>query len=172
MQEQIILVDEKDNKIGVEEKMKAHQDGKLHRAFSIFLFNAGDEFLLQQRSLNKYHCGGLWTNTCCSHPQPDEKNDDAIVRRLKEEMGIVCKMDKAFDFVYQAKVTEELTEYEFDHVFVGRYDGKVSPNLTEVMDYKWLGLSELQKKMQVSPEIFTPWFKLTFKKAFYSFKKT
>ena len=120
MQEQVILVDQQDREIGVAEKLEAHRKGKLHRAFSVFLFNAKDEMLLQQRAAEKYHSGGLWTNTCCSHPRPGEPTEAAARRRLREEMGISCNLNKAFDFIYRAEFDNGLIEHELDHVFIGR----------------------------------------------------
>ena len=107
------------------EKMEAHKKGLLHRAFSVFIFNGKGEMLLQQRALNKYHSGGLWTNACCSHPMPGEKTEDAADRRLKEELGFETPLEKIFDFVYKAEFDNGLTEYEFDHVFAGEYEGEI-----------------------------------------------
>ena len=120
MDNQVVLVDEQDREIGVEDKIKVHIQPRLHRAFSVFLFNGSGKLLLQQRAADKYHRGGLWTNTCCSHPRPGERTERAAARRLVEEMGISCPLWKAFDFVYRASVYRDLTEYELDHVFIGR----------------------------------------------------
>src|SRR5258708_5798594 len=117
------------------EKLEVHQKGLLHRAFSIFIFNRKGEMLLQQRALNKYHNGGLWTNACCSHPAPGEKTLTAATRRLKEEMGFTTALEKAFDFTYKVSFENGLTENEFDHVFTGRYEGSIEPNPDEVKDY-------------------------------------
>ena len=133
--EKVILVNKKDKVIGVEEKMKAHLQGKLHRAFSIILFNKKGEVLIQKRPKSKYHSAGLWTNTCCSHPRPKEKIDQAAKRRLKEEMGIETNLKKIFSFIYKAKLGS-LVEYEFDHVFFGRFNGKPKPNEKEVEDWQ------------------------------------
>lgn len=116
MPEHVILVDENDRPLGISEKMSAHRDGKLHRAFSIFVFNNEGELLLQRRALNKYHSSGLWTNTCCSHPRPGESVEAAAVRRLCEEMGFECALHKAFHFIYKARLERALIEHEFDHV--------------------------------------------------------
>ncbi|NIR52744.1 isopentenyl-diphosphate Delta-isomerase [candidate division KSB1 bacterium] len=165
MDERVILVDESDRQIGVEKKLKAHREAKLHRAFSIFVFNSRDELLLQRRAFAKYHSGGLWSNTCCSHPRPSEPNEEAAHRRLREEMGIVCKLWKAFDFIYKAKMEQGLVEHELDHVFVGGYDGEVIPNPEEVMDYRWLAVPSLRKDLQESPRRYTPWFKIALDRA-------
>src|SRR3989344_7340032 len=121
MKDYIILVDENDNQIGIEEKIKAHLDGKLHRAFSIFVFNNKGELLIQQRALDKYHSAGLWTNTCCSHPKPEEQIIEAGHRRLKEEMEFDCELNEAFSFKYKAVFDNGLTENEYDHVLIGYY---------------------------------------------------
>ena len=157
--ELVILVDETDRQIGTEEKLTVHRDGTLHRAFSVLLFNSRDELLLQRRALGKYHSGGLWSNTCCSHPRPAEDVEAAAIRRLREEMGIECKLWKAFDFVYRAEV-DELIEHEFDHVFLGKYDGLVSPDPVEVMSHRWLTVSAVQQDLKISPGKYTPWLKM------------
>ena len=123
--DKVILVNEHDDMVGIMDKMEAHQQGLLHRAFSIFIFNTKGEMLLQQRAFSKYHSGGLWTNACCSHPLPGEKTEDAAQRRLKEEIGFETSLEKIFDFVYKAAFENGLTEHEFDHVFAGEYEGKV-----------------------------------------------
>jgi len=159
----VVLVNKKDEAVGVEEKMKTHLDGKLHRAFSIILFNKKGEVLIQQRAKSKYHSPGLWSNTCCSHPKPKENLDQAAKRRLKEEMGITTDLKKKFSFIYKAKLSH-LTEYEFDHVFLGRFDGKPKPNKKEVEDWKWMKLTDLEKDIKKNPQKYTPWFKIIFDK--------
>ena len=126
--EEVILVDIEDNPTGVADKMSAHLEGKLHRAFSIFIFNTEGKMLLQRRALSKYHSGGLWTNACCSHPLPEETTLAAASRRLKEELGFETSIEKIFDFVYKAEFENGLTEYEFDHVFAGEFDGDINFN--------------------------------------------
>lgn len=158
MKDMVVLVDSEDNPIGMEEKQRAHVEGKLHRAFSVFVFNSDNQILLQKRALDKYHCGGMWTNACCSHPAPNEIIKDAAQRTLIEEMGIICDLQKSFDFIYKAQLANGLTEYEFDHVFIGRFDGFAKPNPKEVMAYKWISISRLQKELEDNPERFTPWF--------------
>ena len=158
--ELIVLVDEKDNQTGTMEKMEAHEKGLLHRAFSVLLFNDKNEWLLQQRALDKYHCGGLWTNTCCSHPFPGEEISNAAKRRLKEEMGIECELTKSFDFISRASFENGLTEHEFDHVFIGRFAEAPVINESEVADWKYISLSALKEDVEQHPEKFTPWFKI------------
>lgn len=160
MQEQVILVDQQDREIGVAEKLEAHRKGKLHRAFSVFLFNAKDEMLLQQRAAEKYHSGGLWSNACCSHPRPGEQTEAAARRRLREEMGISCNLNKAFDFIYRAEFDNGLIEHELDHVFIGRYDGAALPDPGEVMAHRWVSIDTLKKDLAIAPENFTAWFKI------------
>ena len=163
--EKVILVDEKDNEIGTEEKIKAHQNGgKLHRAFSIFIFNSQGQMLIHKRAKTKYHSPGLWTNACCSHPKPGESLKEAVHRRLKEEMGFDCELEEAFSFIYKADVGNGLTEWEFDHVFIGRFDGEPEPNPEEVDDWKWMNIDELKKDIEQNPEKYTPWFRIAFER--------
>ncbi|MBI2579676.1 MAG: isopentenyl-diphosphate Delta-isomerase [Candidatus Aenigmarchaeota archaeon] len=160
MSDTMVLVDENDREIGFMEKMEAHEKAKLHRAFSVFVFNSKGEMLIQQRAKNKYHCGGLWTNACCSHPRKGEKTEDAAHRRLKDEMGFDCGLKEIFSFVYKAPFDNGLTEHEFDHVFVGEYGGEVAPDKNEVEDCKWISVDEIRKDMKEHPERYTPWFRI------------
>lgn len=154
----VVLVDFNDNEIGVCEKMEAHEKGLLHRAFSVFLFR-GDELLLQKRASHKYHCGGLWTNTCCSHPAPSESVEDAAVKRLKEELDIDAKsISEIHSFVYRAAFDNGLTEYEFDHVLIGEYDGEFAMNPEEVDDVRWVNIGNLLADVCNNPQRYTPWF--------------
>ncbi|MFC2143188.1 isopentenyl-diphosphate Delta-isomerase [Candidatus Aenigmatarchaeota archaeon] len=156
--EKVILVDENDNAIGEAEKMKAHEDGALHRAFSIFVFNSQGKLLLQQRAKHKYHCGGLWTNTTCSHPRSGEETKNAAHRRLKEEMGFDTDLEEVFSFIYKVKFDNGLHEHEFDHVFVGNWDGDPKINKEEVEDFKWINPEELKEDVMVNPDKYTYWF--------------
>lgn len=162
MEEQVILVNDQDEETGVAEKMEAHQQGWLHRAFSVFIFNSRGEMLLQQRALDKYHSGGLWTNTCCSHPRPGESTQVAAERRLKEEMGFQVSLEKVFDFVYKADFDNGLTEYEFDHVFAAEYEGPVNFNKEEVMGYSYRSMQQIAQSMETDPAQYTAWFRLAF----------
>jgi isopentenyl-diphosphate Delta-isomerase len=162
MKEHVILVNKSDEPIGIQEKIEAHEQANLHRAFSVFIFNSKGEMLLQQRAKEKYHSGGLWTNTCCSHPRPGEETISAAHRRMKEEMGFDCELKEAFHFIYKTKFDHGLTEHELDHVFTGQYEGKIIPNPEEVEDYKWINLESIRKEMEEKPEIFTSWFKIAF----------
>ncbi len=155
----VILVDEHDTEIGVKEKIKAHELGKLHRAFSIFIFNSKKELLLQKRSDKKYHSPGLWSNTCCSHPRPDKNLKEEAENRLKQEMGIICKLKESFSFIYKVKFDNGLTEYEYDHVFVGEFNEKPKPNKHEVSEWKWISLDKLKQEMSRNPEKYTYWLK-------------
>jgi isopentenyl-diphosphate delta-isomerase len=157
--EEVILVDIEDTAIGQMEKLEAHKKGLLHRAFSILLFNDAGEILLQQRALGKYHSGGLWTNTCCSHPRPNETSQDAANRRLGEEMGVSAKLDFAFKFIYKTKLDHGLIEHELDYVFIGKFNGKPKINPEEVHDWKWLNLSELNNHINANPNHYSVWFK-------------
>lgn len=162
--EMVVLVDENDQDIGEMEKMEAHRKGVLHRAFSVFLFNNEGELLLQQRAFSKYHSGGLWTNTCCSHPRSGETPLEAAKRRLMEEMGFTLdELDPQFTFIYNRKLDNELTEHELDHVIFGRYnedDFKFNPE--EVASVKYVSLSFLREDMKANPQEYTEWFKICF----------
>lgn len=160
--EHVILVNERDEELGTMEKMQAHERGILHRAISIFLFNDKAEMLLQQRATGKYHSGDLWTNACCSHPRPGEAPGTAAVRRLREELGIETTLKKVFDFVYRADLDNGLTEHEFDHVFVGQYNGAVRPNPSEIKDYCYKGMEEIEQSLLTHPHKYTIWFQLAF----------
>ena len=159
MIESVILVDEHDNEVGSMEKMEAHRKGLLHRAFSVLLFNSKGEMLLQQRAANKYHSAGLWTNACCSHPRPGERMEEAVRRRLREEMGIDIKPEYAYKFLYRVNL-EDLTEYEFDHVFVGHFNGAPLPNTKEVQSWKYENLTSLKEDIFRNPDAYTYWFRL------------
>jgi len=161
---EVILVDVNDRQTGVMEKMKAHEQGILHRAFSVFIFNRKGEMLLQQRAIVKYHSGGLWTNACCSHPYPAEETIMAAQRRLKEELGFETAIEKVFDFVYKADFDNGLTEHEFDHVFVGQYDGVIDFNKDEVNDVCYRNVPEIRNSLQTEPQRYTAWFRLAFPK--------
>lgn len=156
---EVILVDKEDNQIGVEEKLSAHKAGKLHRAFSIFVFNKKHELLIHKRASGKYHSGGLWTNTCCSHPRVGEELNTAVHRRLEEELGFDTDLEKQFHFIYKAKVGD-LTEHEFDHVYFGSFEGEFTPDPDEVEDVEWISYDNLIKDMKTHPEKYTEWFKI------------
>ena len=156
----VLLVDKLDNVIGVAEKMKAHQDGTLHRAFSILIFNSKGEILLQQRSLNKYHSAGLWTNACCGHPTNSENTLQDALERLKFEMGFITEIKHDFTFEYFAKLNDGLFENEIDHVFVGNYDGAIPFNTDEVMACRWISLAQLKTELLEKPDSFTFWFRM------------
>ncbi len=162
--QQLILVNEQDEATGVCEKMKAHENALLHRAYSIFIFNEQNEMLLQQRALTKYHSGGLWTNACCSHPYFGEETIIAAQNRLQDEMGFSTTLIKAFDFIYKANVENGLTEYEFDHVFVGKYNGIIIPNDEEVMNWCYKSIIQIEHEIKTTPHLFTEWFKIALPK--------
>lgn len=168
---QVILVDEKDQPVGFSGKQAVHEQGLLHRAFSVFIFNPAGEMLLQQRAMSKYHSAGLWSNACCSHPTPGEETADAALRRLKEELGFEVSVEKIFDFVYRAELENGLTEHEFDHVFTGEYNGPVHFNTEEVMAVCYKGLEEIKTLLQTNPEQYTAWFRLAFPRIGYWWKE-
>ena len=158
------MVDEHDVQTGIMEKMEVHQKALLHRAFSIFIFNEKGEMLLQKRAGKKYHSAGLWTNACCSHPQPGQETLAAAEIRLQEEMGFNTALKKVFEFIYKAPFDNGLTEHEFDHVFIGTYDGEIVPNDEEVSDYCFKPVEEVKNSIQSHPKKYTEWFKIAFPK--------
>lgn len=158
----VVLVDEADKAVGTMDKLEAHRQGRLHRAFSIFILNSKGEMLLQQRALGKYHSGGLWTNACCSHPMPDESVEAAALRRLREEMGFACPLHRLFAFTYRSQLDNGLIEHEYDHVLLGTYDGVISPAPEEVQDYRYLAVPEIEALLEAAPATFTSWFRLVF----------
>jgi isopentenyl-diphosphate Delta-isomerase len=163
--EYVILVDKHDNEIGRAEKLQAHKEGLLHRAFSIFIFNSAGDMLIHQRAHAKYHSGGLWTNACCSHPRTGETLEQAAHRRLREELGFDCPLTYKMNFIYKVKFDEDnLFEHEFDHVFFGVFDGNFIPNPDEVAAIVWVPLNKLCLDVDQHPEKYTAWFKIALKK--------
>jgi isopentenyl-diphosphate Delta-isomerase len=160
--EQVILVDRDDVQIGVVEKRAAHVSGALHRAFSVFVMDNAGRILLQRRAADKYHSGGLWSNTCCSHPRPGESTATAARRRLLEEMGMLCPLELAFSFIYRADVGGGLIEHEYDHVFLGRFNDDPLPDPSEVSDWRWVEPAALVRAVRQHPLRFTPWFHIAF----------
>ena len=160
----VILVNEKDEHIGLMPKLEAHEKALLHRAFSVFIFNDKNELMLQQRALNKYHSPGLWTNTCCSHQREGESNIEAGKRRLNEEMGFVTDLEETISFIYKAPFDNGLTEHEFDHVMIGYYNDEPKINLDEVANWKWMLLEDVKTDIGTHPQLYTEWFKIIFNK--------
>lgn len=158
MEERVVLVDEKDRELGTMSKMKAHQKAVLHRAISVFIFNKKGEWLLQKRALNKYHSSGLWSNAACTHPRPNETYLEAANRRLKEEMGIECELTDLFNFIYKAKLDNNLIEHELDHVFVGYSEQIPNFNAEEVCDYQYRSFDNLKTDIHANPDKYTYWF--------------
>ncbi|KJF42687.1 isopentenyl-diphosphate Delta-isomerase [Draconibacterium sediminis] len=157
--EKVILVDENDKVLGEMEKMEAHLKGLLHRAISVFIVNSKGEWLIHQRAFNKYHSNGLWTNTCCSHPYPEETSVDAANRRLMQEMGMKAPLQEIFAFIYKEELDNQLTEHELDRVFIGFSDDKPEPNADEVSNWKYINFEELKTDVKNNPENYTVWFK-------------
>jgi isopentenyl-diphosphate delta-isomerase len=160
MEEKVVLVTEKDEVLGLMEKMQAHENGILHRAFSVFLYNSKGEMLLQKRAAEKYHSPNQWTNACCSHPRIEETYEQAAKRRIKEELGIDCELEEKFWFIYKADVGQNLWEHELDHVFVGNYEGEFNLNKEEVAEVRYISLENLNIELENNPENFTEWFKI------------
>lgn len=157
--EQLILVDAQDREVGVKEKMEAHVEGALHRAFSVFVFDSEKRLLLQKRAQTKYHSGGLWSNTACGHPRPGETTHAAARRRLREEMGFDCELREAFEFLYRAELDGALVEHEYDHVFVGTHEGEPAPDPSEVEDWRWVTMDDLRRCLRVEPQRYSYWLK-------------
>jgi len=166
--EQVILVNEQDEQIGVMEKIEAHEKALLHRAFSVFIFNDAGELMLQQRAANKYHSPLLWTNTCCSHQKVGESNIEAGKRRLQEEMGFTTDLKDVCSFIYKAPFDNGLTEHEFDHVLTGIYNQQPNLNPDEAEAYKWVKLEDVKNDIEKNPDVYTAWFVIIFEK-FYDF---
>lgn len=166
----VVLVNEDDLQIGLMEKIEAHKKGLLHRAFSVFILNDAKELLLQKRALTKYHSPGLWTNTCCSHPRYNENVLNAGNRRLLEEMGFKTELKPFLSFIYKVKFENGLTEHEFDHVLIGKYNDQPIINHEEVCDWKWIDLDKLSLDIVNNSENYTVWFKIIFNKYYNKIK--
>jgi len=162
IEEQVILVNERDEPIGLMNKLEAHEKAVLHRAFSVFVLNKNNEIMLQQRAHHKYHSPLLWTNTCCSHQRKDETNIEAGTRRLSEEMGFKTELKELFHFIYKAPFDNGLTEHELDHVMIGYYNGEPKINQDEVESWKWMKIEDVKNDMLQNPDIYTVWFKIIF----------
>jgi isopentenyl-diphosphate delta-isomerase len=172
MKDEVILVNEQDEQIGLMPKLEAHEKGLLHRAFSVFLFNKEGQLLLQQRAFGKYHSEGLWSNTCCSHPMPEEDIQVAAHRRLMEEMGLKTDLHFLYSFLYKAPLDKGLTEHEIDHIFVGTTDEKPVINTDEVAAWKYVSIDELFADLESHPELYTVWFKMEVKNVLTKIKQS
>ncbi|KWO47883.1 isopentenyl-diphosphate delta-isomerase [Burkholderia sp. MSMB1459WGS] len=159
MDETLILVDKNDTPLGFDTKTRIHQNGALHRAFSIFIFDRRDRLLLQRRALRKYHSAGLWSNSCCGHPRYGEELDAAVSRRLREEMGVDCRMNKVSSLTYRAELPGGLIEHEYDHVFAGTLEGEPTANPDEVADWQWIPIDQVVDLVEYRPHDFTVWFR-------------
>ena len=168
MNDSLILVDLNDNEIGCATKTEAHEKGLLHRAFSVFLYKKTGQklyMLIHQRAEGKYHSSGLWTNSCCSHPRQGESINEAVHRRLREELGVSAQAKEIFSFVYYHRFTPKCTEYEFDHVLIGEFDSEVKDYCkSEISDVRWISFDELKEGVKNSPEMYTPWFIIALRK--------
>ena len=163
-EEKVILVNQQNEQIGLMPKMEAHEKAVLHRAFSVFVFNNNNELMLQQRALDKYHSPGLWTNTCCSHQRDGETNIEAGKRRLQEEMGFVTQLQDSISFIYKAPFDNGLTEHEYDHVLLGKYNDEPNINTEEVASWKWMSIENVKVDINLNPDKYTEWFKIIFEK--------
>jgi isopentenyl-diphosphate delta-isomerase len=169
VEEKVILVDTKDNPIGLMNKIEAHEKAVLHRAFSVFVLNDNNELMLQQRAHHKYHSPLLWTNTCCSHQRENESNIQAGTRRLREEMGFETELKEMFHFIYKAPFDNGLTEHELDHVMLGYYNEMPNINKDEVESWKWMKIEDIKNDMITNPDIYTVWFKIIFEEFYHHF---
>ncbi|MDQ3917834.1 MAG: isopentenyl-diphosphate Delta-isomerase [Acidobacteriota bacterium] len=160
MMELLILVDENGDEVGVGEKLQVHREGRLHRAFSIFVFHPDGRLMLQRRAKSKYHSGGLWSNTCCGHPRPGEGTLEAAHRRLRDEMNFDCELRYLSNFTYRAELDNQLVEWEFDNVFVGTYDQDPRPNAAEAEGWRWIDVEELKAMIRQAPGDFTYWLRV------------
>lgn len=159
-EERLILVDEQDNKVGTAGKMQVHRQGTLHRAFSVFIFDSQGRLMLQQRASGKYHSGGLWTNSCCGHPRPEENNLEAAMRRLDEEMGFTCLLKEVDQILYRVDVSNSLVEHEYNHTFIGMFNHTPVLNPDEAEGWKWMSVADIYTAVDQTPDQFTPWFKV------------
>lgn len=162
MAERVIIVDEEDQLIGFEEKLKAHKEGKRHRAFSLYILNSKGELLLQKRAQEKYHSGGLWTNSCCGHPRPAESVEHAVHRRLEEENGMRSRIRKILTTTYTITLDNGLIENEVLHIFIGNTDQEPALNPQEAQDYKYISINDLEKDIKDNPQRYTAWLKIVF----------
>lgn len=160
MSEQLILVDANDNEIGTCEKLIAHEQALLHRAFSIFIYNDQEEQLIQRRAACKYHSANLWANTCCGHPRPGETVEAAAKRRLNEELGFTCDLKEITTVSYNLPLENGLTEHEYTHIFKGYYGGDIIPNPNEVSETKWVSLLDLRESVAKEEQTYARWFSL------------
>lgn len=158
LRNEVVLVDINDNEIRKEYKEKAHKKPMLHRAFSVYLYNDRKQLLVQKRALNKYHSPGLWANACCSHPKMGEDIKQSALERMEDEIGVSCDIKELFSFVYLNKFNDNLYEYEYDHVFVGNYNGEIILNEEEASETKWIDLDELEKDLVDNPLKYSSWF--------------
>ncbi|MBU3675759.1 MAG: isopentenyl-diphosphate Delta-isomerase [Chitinophagaceae bacterium] len=158
-EEQVVLLDTNDEACGTMEKLQAHREGRLHRAFSVLILNEKGEMLIHQRAFTKYHSGGKWTNACCGHPRPGEDTQQAAERRLMEEMGFTVPLKYLYQFTYKAVLDGGLTEYELDHVFMGVYNDAPQPNPDEVNDWRYVPIEQIIKGIKAVPENYSIWFR-------------
>lgn len=163
-QDLVVLVDTFDRAVGEAPKLLAHQEGLLHRAVSVLIFNAAGQLLLQRRAEGKYHSGGLWSNACCTHPRVGEDPIDAATRRLREELGLEASLRYGFSFLYRADVGAGLTEHELDHAFFGETEDDPRPDPSEVQDWRWIDPKELRREMMDKPHLFTAWLPILMEK--------
>jgi isopentenyl-diphosphate delta-isomerase len=171
MQPKLKLVDKNDHIIGYEDKLEVHRKGYLHRAFSIFIVNKKGQLMLQKRAVEKYHSGGLWANTCCSHQIKGEDQEVTVHKRLVEEMGFDCELKPIFKFIYRAELDHNFIENELDHVYIGFYEKDPKPNAAEVCDWKWMDIESLKNDLKESPDKYVYWLKEAFSEFYLKYKE-
>lgn len=169
MNQTLILVDERDNITGYDEKLNVHQNGHLHRAFSLFVVNRKGQLMLQRRAFDKYHSGGLWANTCCSHPLKGEDPENTIHNKLMQEMGFDCELKPLFKFIYRVEFDNGLTEYELDQVYIGFHEDKPNPNAEEVCEWKWMDIESLKNDLESNPGSYVYWLKAAFNEFYINY---
>lgn len=157
--ETLILVDSNDRPIGELSKSACHDgDGRLHRAFSTFVFNDTGELLIHQRHADKRLWPAFWSNSCCSHPRAGESMDAAVTRRVRQELGLALPLAFIYKFEYRAEYEDLGTEHELCHVYAGRTSATPMINTTEIADWRWIAPQALDRALTDSPQRYTPWF--------------
>ncbi len=162
--ERVILVSETDIELGDAPKLEVHRTGKLHRAFSVFIFDDRHRLLMQRRAAGKYHSPGLWSNSCCGHPRPGERTSLAARRRLGEEMRLDCNLTDSFSFVYFAVLGGGLIEHELDHVLIGSSNDDPRPDPAEVEEWRWSDIDSVSELLEANPAAFSVWFAPAFER--------
>lgn len=164
MGDKVLAVTFDDEPLSIDNKENVHKKGKLHRAFSVYIFNDKNEILLQKRADSKYHSGGLWSNACCSHPIAENIVVEAE-NRLVEELGFSCDLQEELSFIYYAELDNQNVEFEFDHILVGNCNitaEVIKLNKHEASKVKWVDIDWLKNDIVINPSNYTKWFIIGF----------